>query len=437
MKNELLVQNSLINIKQMNQEKSRYEMNPSKYIIVNDDFPQTNEQASANQASTPEYYPNINMDERALQLEKNARNAIRGQRNSGQVYALDQNVYYGRENPKLFISDLHKDSKMVDIALGDLTQTFPSSKNLRNLQAKLIKLTNSSKINTSINGIYDKDNKAYYDPEQQMKEEKIQYLTRRIAEMDASLNQNNKLDFPEEKVSSPQIQNHQNNDREIHNKFVVDSYFYQVNKNQLANGTIDKTVPADGLLVKSKYIDNDKGVYATAESIGEILGNKYVKDAPSQNLELITTHDNKKDKIYHYQEDGKILYSDQAISHKVVNQALGKANTHGIHVVARLEGHSDSQDANTESNEADRKANGKDSTTNAVTSSTVVPPKAEVTPPKIESVKPAANVQATPVVNAEKNTAVVTKENKPAEKKLENSPKDNLKIQEPAKVQKF
>jgi len=321
LKNEFLVQNSLMRIKESNQEKSRYEMNPSKYFILNQDLDVPDRKANNYISQHEDYYPNINKDERALQREESLRNALRGRRDHNpKVYSADPNPYYGRDRPKRFRSDLLKDVIPVDIDLADLSYTFPSSKNLRKLEAELERLTNESKQTAYGKKLSDTD-ESYYDPTRQGREERIQILKKRIAAMDYELSHNFKpeLSFEKENID-PQIQNPKNYDREKTNQFVTDSYFYPVNKNKLANGIIeDKALTKHGLMEKSKYVDSDKKIEATADSIGEILGNKYVKDdvKKTQSSEVRDNVQQLKREDHYYIDDGNLTFRNGAQTEKM------------------------------------------------------------------------------------------------------------------------
>lgn len=198
------------------------------------------------------------------------------------VYTADPSPYYGREGPKKFVSNLMKDTVKVDIDLADLSYTFPSTKNLRKLQFELERLTNETKLKTANGRKMKNSDDSYYDPTRQGTQEKIETLKKRIAVMDYELSHNFKPDLSFEKENlNPQIQNPGNYDKERGNQLVADSYFYPVDINKLAKGKGENNVLSNhGLSEKSKYYDNDKKIETTAESVGEVLGNKYVKDEP-------------------------------------------------------------------------------------------------------------------------------------------------------------
>ena len=332
-------------------------MNPSKYIIVNEDFPQNNQAAEEkpisayDQATTSEYYPNTKLDERTTQLEKNARDALRSRRNAGPEYPNDTNPYYGADYIKKFQPSFARDNVVVPVDLRDVSKTFPSPKNVRILEAKLKSLLGCNKKNCDNTGVYNYDKRAYYDPTQLDTQNNIEYLKHKIDEMNASLSQKYQPDLLFEKEGlRPHIQNQQNSDREVSNKFVAESYFYPVDRNKLANGTIDDNFSSNGLLVKSKYIDNDKNIIATADSVGEILGNKYENYVPSMKEQIFPNNHfaRPNEQKYNY-ADGKIIYNSGSIPQNLktaVVYALGKVVTNRTDLVARMESSDKRQDSN-------------------------------------------------------------------------------------------
>jgi hypothetical protein len=415
----MLVQNSVIKIQQMNQEKSRFEMNPTKYVILKEEFPQNNQATedkpvSANdQASTPEYYPNTKLDERTTQLEKNARDALRSRRNAGQEYPNDPIPYYGADYIKKFQSNLARDNLVVPVDLRDVSKTFPSPKNVRLLEAKLKSLIGCNQPNCDSPGVYDYDKRAYYDPTQLDTQNNIEYIKHTIDEMNASMRQSYQPDLMFVKDSlRPRIQNQKNSEREASNKFVADSYFYPVDRNKLANGTIVNNVSSNGFLVKSKYIDNDKNIIETADSIGEILGTKYVNSIPSMkeqsvpNIHLARPNEQK----YNY-ADGKIIFNSGSIPQNVktaVVYALGKVVTNGTDLLARVESSDKRQDSDS-GDEAHLNLKKQQESTAPNTTPNAAAPKLEV----ISNTNTSENLAATPKLEAVTTSKTSTSEEKP------------------------
>jgi hypothetical protein len=287
-----------------------------------DDIP--TQQGNNIKSQNQEYYPRVNKDERALHYEQSLKNALRGQREfNPKIYPADPNPYYGRERPKRFRSDLLKDTVSVDIDLADLSYTFPSTKNLRRLEAELERLQTESKRTNAYGKKLSDADESYYDPTRQGREARIQILKKRIAQMDYDLSHNFKPDISFEKENvNPNVQNPTNADREGSNQFVADSYFYPVDKKKLANGKIEEGVLSKhGLLEKSKYIDNDKKIEATADSIGEILGNKYVneevKKLQSQSKQNVDTPQQPGKEKFYYINDGTLTLRNGAQTQKI------------------------------------------------------------------------------------------------------------------------
>ena len=339
-------------------------MNPSKYLIVNDydnsPVKGGNNDLSANQR----YYPRELKDESIRQREENLRNHIRGQKENPKVYETDTAPYYGRESPKIFRSNLPKDSVIVDIDLADLSYTFPSTKNLRKLEGELERLEYEIKLQFSNQGGANRDKGSYYDPTIQERQRKILILKDRIAKMDYDLSHNNKpnLEFDKE-TSTTQVQNPRNFDREVTNKFVADSYFYPVDKNKLALGKIDQSVKLSthGLMERSKYVDSDQKIETDAESVGEILGNKYIKDSqlPTEkedsNANPNASHRQIPKEKQYFVDDGQLTFRPNVQSVKigekkdekdcekekyidtktVLLKSLGKDNYKGVTLMAR------------------------------------------------------------------------------------------------------
>jgi hypothetical protein len=409
----------MMRIKESNQEKSRYEMNPSKYLIVNDydnsPVQGGNNDLSANQS----YYPKVLKDESIRQREENLRNHIRGQKENPKVYETDTAPYYGRERPKIFRSNLPKDSVTVDIDLADLSYTFPSTKNLRKLEGELEKLEYENKLKFYKNGAANGDNGSYYDPTIQERQRKILILKDRISKMDYDLSHNNKpnLEYDKE-TSTTQVQNPRNFDREVTNKFVTESYFYPVDKNKLANGKIDQSVnlSTHGLMAKSKYVDSDKKIETDAESVGEILGNKYIKDSQppkrkeDSNANANASHSQIPKEKQYFVDDGQIIFKPNVQSVKiggkkdekdcekekyidtktVLLNSLGKDKYKGVTLMARK--------SDTSSEEAS-KANATNSSDNKSES------------PKVES-SPAPTAESKQTPPSEKKETISKAENK-------------------------
>lgn len=329
-------------------------MNPSKYMIVNEDFPESNQEAESkpvspyDQASNQEYYPSTRLDERTAELEKNARDAIRSRRDAGKEYSNDPNPYYGADYIKKFQPIYARDSMIVPVDLRDVSKTFPTTKNLRMLEARLKFLLNCpGKRNCDV-GVYEYDKNAYYDPTEGNRLREIELLRRKINEMNESLRNNYQPDLMFEKESfRPKIQNPQNSDREVTNKFVAESYFYPVNRTKVANGTIEYMSSSNGLLVKSKYIDNDKNIIETADSVGDVEGNNNLPYyTGGKGIKVVSNNLSRPmDQNYQY-ADGKIIYSNGHIQQNVntaVKFALGKVVTNGNDLLARKESSEDRQ----------------------------------------------------------------------------------------------
>jgi hypothetical protein len=440
-------------IKESNQEKSRYEMNPSKYLIVNDydnsPVQGGNNLDSANQT----YYPKEIKDERIIQREENLRNHVRGRRENPKVYEKDTNPYYGRERPKAFRSDLLNDSVSVDVDLADLSYTFPSAKNLRKLESELQRLEYENKLQLSNNGGTNRDNGSYYDPTIQERQSRILILKERIAKMDYELSHNNKPEVVWEKENSnPQIQNPRNFDREITNKFVADSYFYPVDKQKLANGKIDESLKLSthGLMEKSKYVDNDKKIEATAESVGEILGNKYITDDPKSTKPV---NEKEKSNVNYRQipkekeffiDDGQLIFRPNAQSVKVGGKkddkncekekyidtktvlinSLGKDNYKGTTLMARKGDSGSEEETKTKSeiqnNSGTPASENKIPSPAAESKSATHAPETKSAPAPTKVSTPVAEnkVESTPAAANNASINISQKENTPTEKKF-------------------
>jgi len=415
-------------------------MNPSKYLIVNDYENSPVQGGNNNLSADQSYYPRVIKDESIRQREENLRNHIRGQKENPKVYENDSDAYYGREGPKIFRNNLPKDSVTVDIDLADLSYTFPSTKNLRKLEGELQRLENENKLQLSNHGGANRDNDSYYDPTIQERQRKINILKDRIAQMDYDLSHNNKpnLDFGKE-TSTTQIQNPRNFDRELTNKYVADSYFYPVDKNKLALGKIDQSVTTHGLMENSKYVDSDKKVETDAESVGEILGNKYIKDSQPPKEKEDSNHNAShrqmpKEKQY-FIDDGKLTLRPNIQSVKigekkdekdcekekyidtktVLLHSLGKDNLKGATLMARK--------GDTSSEEAPKiKIQVENNTTTIPSDNNSAPPKIEsnpASPAESKQAPPSENiVESVPAPSSNSSTDTTQKDNTTIQKKL-------------------
>lgn len=402
-------------------------MNPSKYMIVNEDFPESQPASTYDQSSNAEYYPSTRLDERTAELERNARNAIKSRRDAVKEYPSDPYPYYGADYIKKFQPIYARDSRIVPVDLRDVSKTFPTTKNLRILEARLNFLLNCPGNRNCDVGEYEYDKRAYYDPTEGNRLREIEFLKRKIIDINESLRNNFQPDLVYEKESfRPKIQNPNNSDREVTNKFVAESYFYPVNKTKVANGTIEYMTPSNGLLVKSKYIDNDKNIIETADSVGDVGGNNNLTYYSGAKVLKVVSNNLSRPMDQNYQyADGKIIYRNGQIPQNVktaVKFALGKVVTNGNDLLARTDS-SENRQATDSVADPNLNLNKQNESTTPNTSPHVAVPNQEVATnsktsealaqPKLEAVSSSASTTSEGVSKVGENHSTNLSSDKP------------------------
>lgn len=129
--------------------------------------------------------------------------------------------------------------------MADLTDTIASNAKIQELEKELSNLKNNVEgpkfLYDQTSQIYALDPKAYYDPTMNDKIKRIQYLEERIA----TLNKDMQRSFAPIHVGVGKmhltVQNFKNKNKENTNKFIGDSYYYQVGKSPPAPKQIDNS----------------------------------------------------------------------------------------------------------------------------------------------------------------------------------------------------
>jgi len=225
---EYLIQNTVKFAKDNNLFKTDIDLHPSKYIILND-------------ASTVAPGPIYDKDSGAYydptQPQKQRPQprdfSIPQSRYTSNIYPLDQKPYYGPNDFKEF-SNVADDRVQVKVEMGNLTERVPTRKNIQTLTNQLTAIKNQYEgpkfLSQETRGkeVYYKDIKPYYDPSAQSKKEKIVSLTNTIKTLSKKLNDNSaRPQFGKVSITN-HVQNFVNKNKENTNKFIADSYYYDV-----------------------------------------------------------------------------------------------------------------------------------------------------------------------------------------------------------------
>jgi hypothetical protein len=152
------------------------------------------------------------------------------------IYQKDQKPYYGNDRDFKLISNAPTDKISVPIEIKDIIYTFPNEKNISTLEQKLIKINAKESLNSiSMSGKYMKDPNAYYDPTLNDKAAETANIVETINNMKKELTYDGPIFTEENFPVKTKVQNIANASKEATNKFIADSYHYDVNKNRKIN----------------------------------------------------------------------------------------------------------------------------------------------------------------------------------------------------------
>ena len=251
--------------------------------------------------------PNTNKLSENEVNEKNSKDAYERYLNK-KVYQKEQKPYYSPTPEYQVFSNAPNDRIVTPIELkDDLLDTISTYENLRNLEKNLVALNKKEDINiVSLSGKYLKDPEPYYDAGAQSRNEKKQVISHNIELIKEGLIDKS-IDYVEENYKvKTQIQNYQNANKENTNAMIKETYYYEPKGNLyfflLIFSLNLKTNKNFILSIYFIYIDQlriklilaivnntltsfDKNTEAAShlheiveiESIGEILGSKYVE----------------------------------------------------------------------------------------------------------------------------------------------------------------
>lgn len=154
-----------------------------------------------------------------------------------------------------------------------MTEKVPTIRNIIKLKRQLDSLRNQyigpkylSK-ETKERQVYQKDQAPYYDPSALSKQNKIEHLQNTIRDLAMKLNDNSEKPRYENVKIQTNVQNFSNKNKENTNKFIANSYYYDVDKktlqkervysNRIRVGSPDKYYErTEQTLVEADSIDN-------------------------------------------------------------------------------------------------------------------------------------------------------------------------------------
>jgi len=152
------------------------------------------------------------------------------------IYQKDQKPYYGNDRDFKLISNAPTDKISVPIEIKDIIYTFPNEKNISTLEQKLIKINAKESLNSiSMSGKYMKDPNAYYDPTLYNKAAETANIVETINIMKKELTYDGPIFTEENFPVKTKVQNIANASKEATNKFIADSYHYDINRNRKIN----------------------------------------------------------------------------------------------------------------------------------------------------------------------------------------------------------
>lgn len=184
------------------------------------------------------------------------------------VYGKDRAAYYN-PIPEVTLINVPSLGKQVPVEFKDLTESFPSDKNLAILKDRLNALLNSSNQSAR--------NKVYFDPTALDGLDEIGSLKKKIQEMEDDLNSKIKAQVTielEKKMQKIEVQNNQNSNAELVDKFIKNNFY----KSKTPKPAQPKEKTPDD--TKKEYIDaedkSDDSSLVEADEIPSRLSSNFV-----------------------------------------------------------------------------------------------------------------------------------------------------------------
>lgn len=138
-------------------------------------------------------------------------------------YSKDKEPYYGPVNNGPVFLNQPKEKILTPIEIRDLSDVIDSEENKKRLENEITNINNSYRKNSD--DVYKRDNKPYYDPTVESKEERKNELKSALEQVKKDLVAD-QPEFTEENFRVRQkVQNYRNYNEENHNKYVQDNFW--------------------------------------------------------------------------------------------------------------------------------------------------------------------------------------------------------------------